>query len=87
MELLQGPVAQAVVWLTIAIILGVIGYYFVQRFRDEPDLENSTSDHLANFREMKQQGVLDEKEFRNIKTMLGAKLAEDIEDNSGEVED
>lgn len=87
MEILQGPVAQAVVWLTVAIILGVIGYYFVQKFRDEPDLENSPSDHLANFREMKQQGVLDEKEFRNIKTMLGAKLAEDIEDNSGEVED
>ena len=87
MEILQGPIAQAVVWITVAIILGVIGYYFVQRFRDETDLENSASDHLSNFREMKQQGVLNEKEFRNIKTMLSDKLASEVKDGDGDVAD
>lgn len=84
MEILQGPVPQAIVWITIAIILGVIGFYFAQRFRDEPDLENSTSDHLSNFREMKQRGVLDDKEFRNIKTMLSDKLANQVKDSDNE---
>ena len=84
MNILEGPVAQAVVWITIAIILGVIGFYFAQRFRDEPDLENSTSDHLSNFREMKQRGVLDDKEFRNIKTMLSDKLANQVKDSDNE---
>ena len=76
--------AEAVIWITIAIILGVIGFYFVQRFRNEPDLENSTSDHLSNFREMKQRGVLEEKEFRNIKTMLSDKLAKETIDEDSE---
>ena len=87
MEILQGPVPQAIVWITIAIILGVIGFYFAQRFRDEPDLENSTSDHLSNFREMKQRGVLDDKEFRNIKTMLSDKLANQVKDTDNEIAD
>ena len=87
MNILEGPVAQAVVWITIAIILGVIGFYFAQRFRDEPDLENSTSDHLSNFREMKQRGVLDDKEFRNIKTMLSDKLANQVKDTDNEIAD
>ena len=80
MELVGSPIAEAVIWVTLAIILGVIGYYFVQRFRDEPDLENSASEHLANFREMKQRGVLEEGEFRNIKTTLGEQMASELVD-------
>ena len=36
------------------------------------------SDMLANFREMARQGDIDETEFRTIKTMLGAKLQDEL---------
>ena len=74
-EFLATPPAQAVMSVAVLLILIAIGFYLVRRFayradEDQPD----THEHLTNFREMHHQGDIDETEFRNIKTVLGAKL-------------
>ena len=66
--------------MTVVIILCLIAYYILRKIRDGSNLENTTSDHLSNFREMKQRGVLDDKEFRIIKTTLSEKMSDELDD-------
>lgn len=49
------------------------------KFRDSNDeVGLSASELLSNFREIHQQGDIDEAEYRKIKTALGAKLQQEI---------
>ena len=79
-QYLQTPIAQAVIWVSVGAVFAVVAFYIVRKFRDAANLENATADHLTNFREMKQRGVLKDAEFRNIKTTLSGKLAEEKND-------
>lgn len=75
LDFLRGPTAQMVIWLAVLACLISVGVYVVLRFRGRAVGNVApTSDMLANFREMAQQGDINETEFRTIKTMLGAKL-------------
>jgi hypothetical protein len=74
-ELVNGAVGQTVIWSAVLVILIVIGRFIVLRFRDRAvGTEQVSSDLLSNFREMAQQGDIDEAEYRTIKTMLGGRL-------------
>ena len=79
-----GP-AQAVIWVAVAVILSVVAWYIVARFRDRTEREDTTSQHLTKFREMEREGVLSDDEFRTIKTALGQKLRDEIKSDEERV--
>ena len=73
--------AQVVIWSTVLLILLVLAYYVVQKFRDPAGQDESEpSEMLTNFREMHHQGDIDESEFRNIRTSLGSRLQDEASD-------
>lgn len=70
--------AQLVIGVTILAVLSVVGWYVVAKFRDSTGDDGlSASELLSNFREIHQQGDIDESEYRKIKTALGAKLQQE----------
>ena len=76
--LLSTP-AQLVIWLTALAILVAIGGFVVGRLRGRADDERLTANELlSNFRELHDQGDIDAAEFRNIKTVLGVKLQQEL---------
>ena len=76
--LLSTP-AQLMIWLSVLAILVAIGGFIVGRFRDRSDDERQSANALlSNFREMHDQGDIAPVEFRNIKTVLGVKLQEEL---------
>ena len=82
--LLSTP-AQLVIWLTVLAVLVVIGGYIVGRFRGRSDDGRQTAnDLLTNFREIHEQGGIDQAEFRNIKTVLGVQLQRELNVSVGE---
>ena len=82
--LLSTP-AQVVIWLSVLAILVVIGGYMVGRFRGRSvDVQLSANDLLTNFREMHHRGDIADTEFRNIKTVLGVKLQQELNGSVGE---
>jgi hypothetical protein len=78
-QFLVSTPAQLVIWLTVLAVLVAIGAYIVGRFRGRSDDERLTANELlSNFRELHDQGDIHPSEFRNIKTVLGVKLREEL---------
>lgn len=74
-DYLRTPAAQVVIWVAVLAALSIVGAWVVLRFRDQTTDDTLPSNGiLANFREMREGGHLEEAEFRTIKTMLGGKL-------------
>ncbi len=69
--------------LSILALLAMCGgaYYWVLRLRDSSknDLELAP-ELLKNFEEMRHEGDISDKEFRNIESVLGKKLPETAKD-------
>lgn len=81
-EFLTTPVAQAVLWTATLAFLAAFGYYLMRRFRDgADDNREGTHELLTNFREMHHGGELSDAEFRTIKSVLGAKLQQELNDH------
>lgn len=75
LEFLRSTPAQAVIWVTVLIVLCAVGVYFVQWIRNRDDSDESpTSGLLTDFREMSEHGEITPQEFRQIKAVLGTKL-------------
>ena len=73
--------AQLVIWTTVLLVLMTIAWYVVGRFRDNADDDRLTANEmLTNFEELHHQGDIDDAEYRTIKTALGAKLRQELED-------
>ncbi len=84
-EFLRTPIASAVLWIAVLLVMLAVGYYVMRRFRDRSDDDRQTaSDLLTNFREMRQEGDISEMEFRTIKTVLGRKLQDELKDAEGD---
>ena len=76
--LLSTP-AQLVIWLSVLAVLVALGGYIVGRLRGQSDDgRQSANELLTNFRELCDQGDIQEAEFRNIKTVLGVKLQQEL---------
>jgi len=74
-DYLRTPAAQVVIWVAVLAALSIVGTWMVLKFRDQTTDDTLPSNGmLANFREMRDGGHLEEAEFRTIKTMLGGKL-------------
>ena len=85
MEFLLSTPAQVVIWTTALLVLVVLGGYVVGRYRDRTgDTQGTANDLLTNFRDLHHQGDIDDAEFRTIKTVLGAKLEEELRDTDNE---
>lgn len=83
-DFLSTTSAQAVIWTGVLLILLVVGFYVVQRFREQSDEDRLTADELiANFQELHDTGDIDEKEFRTIKTVLRQQLGDESKDAEG----
>lgn len=78
LEYLKTPAANAVILVTIALILSIVAWYCLAAWRDRTKDEDTVSDDLTNFREMRQRGVLEENEFRTIKTVLAEKMQDEL---------
>ena len=78
----EGWWLQLVVWGTVLAVMVVVAYFVVTKLRglavgnDETPMEL-----LTNFREMKLQGDISDKEFRDIKALLNEKQAPTIKQN------
>jgi uncharacterized membrane protein len=78
-ELLQSPEARLVLWLTIVAIMFVLGIYAVSKVRESSGEKGSgPNEMLSNFRELHSQGELSDDEYRTIKTMLAARVRQEI---------
>lgn len=83
-EFLFSAPAQAVIWTVVLVFLAVVGWYVAGRFRDRTEKSHlSANELLTNFRELHQRGGINDAEFRTIKTVLGAKLQEELKGREG----
>ena len=74
-EFLTSPTAQLVMGIAGLAMLVTVGTYIVLKFRDHSDQAESSVDLLTKFREMRQEGHIDEEEYRTIRTDLDGKLS------------
>ena len=80
-EFLTTPLAQVVIWTTVLVMVMAVGWYIVGRFRESSDDDHLTANELlTNFKELHHQGDIDDVEYRTIKTVLGAKLQDELKD-------
>ena len=67
--------AQIIIWVTVLVVVAIVAYYVVRRFRDfDGDDRQQANEMLSKFREMYSGGDISETEFRNIKSVLGPRL-------------
>ncbi len=70
---------QLVVWGAVGAALVAVGIYVVSKvragFRDDA---SPTSRLVNDFRELHSQGELSDQEFRTIKTMLAARMQQEV---------
>ena len=77
-EFLATPEARAIILVWVFLLLSIVGFYVVMRFRNyNEDDTPKANELLTNFREMHLEGDIDEEEFRNIKTQLSDRLQEE----------
>ena len=80
-EFLQSTPAQLVIGLTALAVLTVTGAFIVQKFRDRNDNDRLDANQLlTNFRDLHDEGDISETEFRNIRTVLGDQLSQELSD-------
>lgn len=78
LELLRSSIAQVIVLVAFVLIAATIAWSLLKSYRNREDNDITASNQLVVFREMQQRGRLSEAEFRSIKTILGAKLREEL---------
>ncbi len=81
-RLLDLGVETLIVWIAALAVMLCIAAYVVQKVRAQAvQKEPTAGEMLSNFRELHSQGVLDDAEYRTIKTALTARLSEELKDN------
>ena len=81
-QFLAQPLPKAVILFTVTLILIAIGVYIIGKLRGSAVQEvESPSDQLTKFREMHEQGVLSDEEFREIKTQLATQMQAELSDS------
>ncbi|MDA0658782.1 MAG: hypothetical protein O2931_15895 [Planctomycetota bacterium] len=66
LEYIGSPPGQAMILVTITLMLAIVGYYLVKRFRDSNDDDDTWSRALDEFREMHDRGQLKDAEYRDV---------------------
>ena len=83
MDFLQTPTGKVVIMLSLLAILVIVSVYVVLKFRGRiGDDQANAQDMMTNFREMHDQGEISDAEFRKLKTVLGDKMQEELNDTA-----
>lgn len=87
-EFLLSPPAQAVIWTAVLVAMIVVAVFFVHGCRRwQRDDRTSANELLTEFRNLRDSGSVSQAEFKNIKSVLGEKLQDELgsnkSDNSG----
>lgn len=86
-EFLTTTTAQAVIWVSILLILVVAGVYVAKFFRDRGGKnEVSASQLMTRFRDLHERGDLSPTEFRQIKSVLKPRLEEEARSKDADEE-
>jgi uncharacterized membrane protein len=81
LEILGTPLARVVLLMAVVVILLLIGFYVVRKFRDHISRDDAgTEELLSNFKEIHHRGTLSDEEYRTIKTALHEKLQRELKD-------
>jgi uncharacterized membrane protein len=81
-RLLEAGAEWLVVWGAALAVLVCVAVYVIGKVRDRPaQHEPEAGRLLTNFREWHSQGVLDDAEYRTIKTTLAAQFRDELKDN------
>jgi len=73
---------QLVVWGSILVLMIAIAFFVLRKLRDSTvGNDENPNQLLSNFREMKVQGDITDKEFRTINALLNEKQAPTIKHN------
>ncbi len=80
-EFLSSPVATVVFLLTVTAMLVAVGVYVIGKVRAGMKApETKASEWLTQFRELHDQGELEDEEFRTIKSLLAERLQDELND-------
>ena len=75
------PEARWIIWLTLLVILILVGTYVAMYFRGQAmGIVKEKSDYLSDFRKLKDEGKLDEEEFGRLKQAIPKPSLLDDED-------
>ena len=78
----EGWSLQLVVWGSVLAVMVVVAYFVVTKLRGlAVGNDDTPMELLTNFREMKVQGDISDKEFRDIKALLNEKQAPTVKQN------
>jgi hypothetical protein len=84
LEFVNSTTAQIILGLSGLAVFSVVGFYLIAKVRNEwIESASDANDLLTNFRDLKESGVLSDKEYRTIKGMLAEKFSRELND-SGE---
>ncbi len=74
----SAPEARMVFWLAVLAIVIFVSIYIVKTIRDWMigGMANE-SDHLSTFRELRDQGKLDDEEYKRLKSAINPKFTND----------
>ena len=87
-EFLRSTPVQAVIWVTVLLALSAVGIYVIQRLRRFGSQSSPSANELLNgFRTMHDGGKLSPTEFRQVKTVLGQSLQQDVKSDDTEGDD
>ena len=82
--MLRGNTAELLLLLAVLSALIAVLAMLVGKLRDgAEDDKLSVSDQITKFRDLHQQGVLSDEEFRTIKAKLSAQLQSELKDTEG----
>lgn len=79
LKFLQTTEAQVILWSALGVMLLVLAFYLIGKFRPAVTRETPrASELIANFRDLHSQGQLDDNEYRKVKTLLAERLNEEL---------
>lgn len=84
LDFLNHPVTQCALLVVVLAVLLAGSFWGLRRFRDYIVQNQSNSQELlTNYREMYEQGIISDAEYRTIKGRLNARMRQELRDSDG----
>jgi len=82
-DFLKNPITQCVLLMAVLAVMLAVSYWGLRRFRDYIGQDQTLdADLLTNYRELHEQGIITDAEYRTIKSRLNARMQRES-DRSG----
>ena len=74
----NSPAGTIIVGVTVVAVVTSVGFFVLAKLRGYKDRRSITAGELlANFQEIREQGGLNDAEYRNIKTLLSTRMEDE----------